>query len=495
MKVLLVNPAGRESKYKRHRLINYTAIPLGLAYIGGVLEKAHKVRALDAAVFELTQDQVKSIFKKYSPDLIAIQAFTPLFNYAAQYAKLAKEVLPDVKVVIGGHHVTFLPEQSLQLSPETDFVVRGEGERIISNLVNALETNEPNLKQIKGISYRENGVIKHNEDEKLIENLDEIPWPARHIFPNNAYHFFGSNMKGTSMVSSRGCNQLCQFCSITKFYKHRWRKRSAKDVVEEVKYINDKYKATIIGFMDDCFALDKRRLYEICNEMHAHGLVGKVCWGSALRVETVNYEILRKMRKAGCAMLFFGVESGEQAILDNVHKGITIQKVEAVFKHAKKLGLNTIASLAFGFPGDTFQNCLKTIEWVKKKLRPSFVVWAAATPYPGTPFFDEALEKGWIKEIPTDWSEYTMMDPVLELSELTKEDMKNLIKYAYKSMHFHPRYLLGRLIYEIRQGMELYGTMQIFRQFIEAVLPWLNHIRKYGVYSQLLPKDPELWKD
>ncbi|MHA1299800.1 MAG: B12-binding domain-containing radical SAM protein [Candidatus Helarchaeota archaeon] len=495
MKVLICNPAGKPSKYKRHRLINYTAIPLGLAYIAGVLEKGgHKVRVLDAAVFELTQDQVRNIFKRYSPDVIAFQAFTPLFNYSAQYAKIAKEVLPDVKIIIGGHHVTFLPEQSMQLSPETDFIVRGEGENTVSNLVNALEENEPNLKEITGISYRENGIIKHNKDTPLIENLDDIPWPARHLFPNNQYHFFGSNMKGTSMVSSRGCNQLCQFCSITKFYKHRWRKRSAKDVVEEMKYINDKYKATIIGFMDDCFALDKKRVYDICNEMHAHGLVGKVCWGSALRVETVNYDILRKMRKAGCAMLFFGVESGDQAILDNVHKGITTSKVEAVFKHAKKLGLNTIASLAFGFPGDTFKNCLKTIEWVRTKLRPSFVVWAAATPYPGTPFFDEALEKGWIKEIPTDWSEYTMMDPVLELSELSKEDVKNLIKYAYKSMHFNPRYLLGRAIYEIRQGIELYGTLQIFRQFIESVLPWLNHIRKYGVYSQLLPKDPEDWK-
>lgn len=494
MKVLLVNPAGPPSKYKRNKLINYTAIPLGLAYIGGVLEKNHKVKVLDAAVFDLDQNQVKILFKRYSPDVIAIQSFTPYFNYAAQYAKLAKEVLPNVKILLGGHHVTFLPKQSLQLAPEVDFIIRGEGDYTVNNVVNALETNEPNFSEIKGISYRENGTIRNNPDAPLIENLDEIPWPARHFFPNQAYHFFGSNLKGTSMVSSRGCNQNCQFCSITKFYHHRWRKRSAKDVINEMSYINDKYKATIIGFMDDCFALEKRRVHEMCNEMHAQGLVGKVCWGSALRVETLNFEILKKMRKAGCAMLFFGVESGDQAILDNVHKGITIRKVEDIFKYAKKLGLNTIASLAFGFPGDTFENCLKTIHWVRTKLRPSFVVWAAATPYPGTPFFDEALEKGWIKEIPTDWSEYTMIDPVLELTDLSREDVKNLIKYAYKSMHMNPRYLISRFLYEVRQGVELYGTLQIARQFIETVLPFLNHIRKYGVYPQLLPKDPELWK-
>lgn len=484
-----------ESKYKKQRLINYTAIPLGLAYIAAVLEKdGHDVKVLDSAVHDVDRKLAKHLIRRSRPDAVAIASFTPTFNYAAEYAEVVKEVDPDIPTIVGGPHVTFMAEQSLQIGKAIDYVIRGEGDFTTGYLLKALDRNEPNLKEIKGLSYRNNGSFVHTPDAPLIEGLDTIPFPARHLFPNHLYHFFGSSLKGTSMVSSRGCNRLCAFCSITQFYKHRWRKRSALNVVKEMRHVYDKQKATIVGFMDDCFALSKKRVYEICDHMKDYGLVGDLCWGAALRVDSLNYDVLNKMRRADCAMLFFGVESGDQAVLDTVQKGTTVKMIEDVFHWAQKLNINTIASLALGLPGDTFEGCLRTIEWVRRKLKPSFVVWAAATPYPGTPFFEEALEKGWIKEIPEDWSGYTMMDPVLDLTNMTKEDVKNLIKYAYKSMHLNLGYLIKRLFYEFRQGVELYGTLSIYRQFIQVVFPFLSHIKKYGVYPQLLPKNPEEWK-
>ncbi len=495
MRVLLINPAGYESKYKKHKLIRYTAIPLGLAYIAAVLEKAgHKPIVLDAAAYQMDRKTFELFIRRAKPDAVALAAFTPSFSYAADHAQIVKDHFPDVPVIIGGYHVTFLPEQSLKLAPAIDYVIRGEGDYTTTNLINALENNEPNISEIPGISYRENGKIKHTPDAPLIKNLDELPFPARHLFPNEHYHFFGSSLKGTSMVSSRGCSRRCSFCCITQFYNHRWRARTPINVIKEMIHIHENYGSTIIGFMDDCFALNKKRLFEMCNMMRKYGVVDNICWGSALRVDTLNFEILNQMRKAGCAMLFFGVESGNQQVLDNVQKGTTVKMIEDAFKWARRLGIDTIASLALGLPGDTFESCLKTIEWVKNKLRPTFVVWAAATPYPGTPFFEECLEKGWLKEIPTDWSEFTMIDPVLNLTDMSKEDVKNLIKYAYKSMHFNIFYLVNRLFYELRQGMELYGTINVFKQFLQTVIPWLKHIKKYGTYPQLPPKDLKDWK-
>jgi len=495
----LINPTSLsgdyKTKYKKQKLINYTAIPLGLAYIAAVLEKnGHDVKVLDAAVHEIDYKLARVLIKRTSPDAVAIASFTPTFNYAVEYANIVKGIDPDIPTIVGGPHVTFLPEKSLRDGKSIDFVIRGEGDFTTSYLINALERNEPNLKEVKGISYRNNGSFIHTPDAPLIQDLDTIPFPARHLFPNHLYHFFGSTLKGTSMVSSRGCNRQCAFCSITQFYHHRWRKRSALNVVKEMRHVHDKYKTTIIGLMDDCFALSKRRVYEICDYMKDYGLVGDLCWGAALRVDNLNYDILNKMRRSDCAMLFFGVESGDQKVLDRVQKGTTTKMIEDVFRWAHKLGINTIASLALGLPGDTFEGCLRTIEWVKRKLKPSFVVWAAATPYPGTPFYEEAIEKGWIKEDVEDFSSYTMMDPVLNLTDMTKEDVKNLIKYAYKSMHLNLSYLINRFFYEIRQGVELYGTLSIFRQFIQVVFPFLSHIKKYGMYPQLLPKNPEEWK-
>ncbi|MHA1271124.1 MAG: B12-binding domain-containing radical SAM protein [Candidatus Helarchaeota archaeon] len=496
MKVLLINPSGYESKYKKHKLINYTAIPLGLAYIAAVLEKAgHKPIVLDAAVHQMSRKSVAYFIKKSKPDAVALSAFTPSFNYAADHAKIVKEVYPDIPVIMGGYHVTFLPEQSLNFATSVDYVIRGEGDYTTTNLINALDKNEPNIKDVHGISYRENGSIKHTPNASLIKNLDEIPFPARHLFPNEHYHFFGSSLKGTSMVSSRGCNRKCSFCCITQFYNHHWRIRSPINVIKEMIHVHEKYKSVIIGFMDDCFALNKKRLMDLCQMMRKYGIKDNICWGSALRVDTLNFEILNQMRKAGCAMLFFGVESGNQEVLDNVQKGTTVKMIEDAFKWSKRLGIDTIASLALGLPGDTFDSCLKTIEWVKNKLKPTFVVWAAATPYPGTPFYEECLQKGWLKDVPQDWSSFTMIDPVLDLTNMTKEDVKNLIKYAYKSMHLNIFYLINRFFYEMRQGIELYGTLNVFKQIFQTAFPWLLHIKKYGTYSQLQPKNLDDWKD
>ncbi|MHA1264251.1 MAG: B12-binding domain-containing radical SAM protein [Candidatus Helarchaeota archaeon] len=487
MKILLINPAGHTSKYKKHAGINFTAIPLGLAYIAATLEEdGHEVKALDAACFNISPEESKRWIKKFDPDLVGLQAFTPTVNYAVDYADAVKDVCPNAKVLIGGPHPTFMPDQTLNYTKNIDFVIRGEGEYTSVRLVNAIEKGTA-LKEVKGISYRYNGDIHHNPDAALIEDLDALPFPARHLFPIQHYRFFGSRFKGASFISSRGCPFQCSFCSEAALFRHRWRPRSAQNVVDEMEYVQNKWKKSIIGFMDDCFALSKKRVWEICDEMKRRKI--DCAWGCAMRVDIPDFNMLNKMAHHGCGMIYFGVESGNQAILNNVKKGTSVEQTRKVFKWCRRLGIDTIASLAFGFPGETKQSVMKTIQFVID-LKPSFVVFASATPYPGTPFFEKALKEGLIKEIPQDWSRYTLVDPVLELTNFTKEELKMILFYAYRKFHMRLQYLIDRLWFEVNLGLKLYGPFQTAITMADAVLPWLRWMKKYGVMAQLLPKDP-----
>jgi len=487
MKILLINPAGHESKYKKHPVINFTAIPLGLAYIAAMLEEdGHDVKALDAACFQIPPEESQKWIKKFNPDLVGIQAYTPGVNYAVEYADAVKKVVPNAKVMLGGPHPTFMPEQTLNYTKNIDFCIRGEGEYTSVHLVNALEKGT-SLKEVKGLSFRNNGGLYHNPDAPLIEDLDAIPFPARHLFPVDHYRFFGSRFKGASFISSRGCPFQCSFCSEAALFRHRWRPRSAINVVDEIEDIENKWKRSIIGFMDDCFALNKKRVWAICDEMKKRKI--DVPWGCAMRVDIPDFNMLNKMAHHSCGMIYFGVESGSQSILNNVKKGTSVEQTRQVFKWCRQLGIDTIASLAFGFPGETKRSVLDTIKFVIE-LKPSFVVFATATPYPGTPFFDEALKTGLLKEIPEDWSRFTLMDPVLELTHLTKDELKTMLFYAYRKFHLRIQYLLDRLWFEVNLGLKLYGPFQTAIQFADAVLPWLRWMKKYGVLAQLLPKDP-----
>jgi anaerobic magnesium-protoporphyrin IX monomethyl ester cyclase len=487
MKILLINPAGHESKYKKHPVINFTAIPLGLAYIAAMLEEdGHDVRALDASCFQISPEESKKWVKKFNPGLVGIQAYTPTVNYAVDYADAVKDVVPDAKVMLGGPHPTFMPEQTLNYSKSIDFCIRGEGEYTSVHLVNALEKGTP-LKDIKGLSFRNNGNLYHNPDAPLIEDLDALPFPARHLFPIQHYRFFGSRFKGASFVSSRGCPFRCSFCSEAALFRNRWRPRSVENVVDEIEYVEGKWKKSIIAFMDDCFALNKKRVWAFCDELKKRKI--DCAWGCAMRVDIPDFNMLNKMASHGCGMIYYGVESGEQKILNNVKKGTSTDQTRNVFKWCRRLGIDTVASLAFGFPGETKRSVLRTIQFIID-LKPSFVVFASATPYPGTPFFDQALKNGWIKEVPQDWSRFTLVDPVLELTELSKDELKQILFYAYRKFHLRLQYLFDRLWFEVRLGLRIYGPFETAINLADAALPWLRWMKKYGVLAQLLPKDP-----
>ena len=384
MKVLFVNPPQTASKYK---FMGVIAPPLGIAYMAGVLQENNiDVEILDATAEDMDFKDVEKELLKRKPDLVALTALTPTIGRALETAQVVKETLPDSIVVMGGYHPTFNFIETLE-DENVDIVIRGEGEYIMLNLVQALE-NQSSLHDVKGIVFEDKNSkeIVVNPEAPLIQDLDELPFPALNLLPMKKYRLF---------------------CSSAAMHGKKIRERSVENIVDEIEYLKTNYDIDTIAFMDDTFTLKKRKVMAICDEILKRNI--EIMWGCTSRVDTLDEKLLKKMKEAGCITIFIGVESADQQQLDNMCKNTTIAKIENAFKIAHKLKIRTIASVALGMPGDTKEIMNKTVKFVHK-LKPNYAIYSLATPYPGTRFYKEAFEKNLIKI--KDWSKYTLITPI-----------------------------------------------------------------------------------
>lgn len=471
MKVLFLTPPKTKSKYKSHPFLQFTAPPLGLAYMAAVLEQeGHDVRILDSLTLEYDYNQVKRYISKYSPDIVGIQAYTPSIYNAVKTAEIVKEVDNSIITVLGGPHPTLLPEDTINMSNAIDYILRGEAEYTFRDFVNLYEKGE-DVRQVRGLTYRHNGQIVHNPDAPLIKNLDELPFPARHLLPMDKYRIFGIKVPGTTMISSRGCPFHCDFCVVSAFYKRRWRGRSPKNIVDEMEFIKNTYKYMAIAFVDDLFAVNRKRVYDIVNEIRRRKL--DVIWGATIRGDLITKDMLKRMFDAGCVTLFIGVESGDQKILDKIEKGTTLEHYKRVFKWAKEIGIDIIASFALGFPWDTPRSIKKTIDFAVE-LDPDHAIFSLATPYPGTKFYNEALNKGMIKV--HDWSYYNLFRPIIETTGITVDQYKDILAYAYKRFYMRPGYLAKRVIKEAMLAIKIYGVKLFLKNAFLGFLPLIEFV-------------------
>lgn len=439
MKVLFVNPPQTASKYK---FMGVIAPPLGIAYMAGVLQENNiDVEILDASAEDMDFKDVEKELLKRKPDLVALTALTPTIGRALETAQVVKETLPDSIVVMGGYHPTFNFIETLE-DENVDIVIRGEGEYIMLNLVQALE-NQSSLHDVKGIVFEDKNSkeIVVNPEAPLIQDLDELPFPALNLLPMKKYRLLDMDTHMTTMITTRGCPMQCSFCSSAAMHGKKIRERSVENIVDEIEYLNTNYDIDTIAFMDDTFTLKKRKVMAICDEILKRNI--EIMWGCTSRVDTLDEKLLKKMKEAGCITIFIGVESADQQQLDNMCKNTTIAKIENAFKIAHKLKIRTIASVALGMPGDTKEIMNKTVKFVHK-LKPNYVIYSLATPYPGTRFYKEAFEKNLIKI--KDWSKYTLITPILETIDCSLNDMRKIQAKAFMKFYLRPHYIIRQFL-------------------------------------------------
>jgi anaerobic magnesium-protoporphyrin IX monomethyl ester cyclase len=415
-------------------------LPLGLGYLAAVLEeKQYEVNVLDLQITNPTPQQLETQLSKIKPDIVGVTTSTLTYWPAVEVVKTAKKVLPNSLTVMGGPHVTALPEQTLNEAPEVDVIVRGEGERTILELA-ALSSNAnfENLGKVDGITFRKNGKIHHTNDRAFIENLDELPHPAYKFFPLEKYKMTGKNY--LPIITSRGCPFQCTFCLASSMCGTRFRTRSPKKVLDELEWLRDTYGADVFAFYDDTFTINKQRANDICDEMKTRNF--NLPWDCRTRVDQINKEILTKLRNANCQLIHFGVESGSQKMLDAMKKGTTVEKNAWAIKLAKEVGISVAISVVVGYPGETVEMLKQTFDFVKK-TKPDFVYVCQAIPYPGTELVDILKNLNW--EVSTDWNRFDEQSPVFKNPLLSTEKVDQMRGTFYDNF-LSPTYFVQKTL-------------------------------------------------
>jgi radical SAM superfamily enzyme YgiQ (UPF0313 family) len=446
MKILLVNPPFEWGEVKSGEGI---VPPLGLLYIAStLLQNGFSVDLLDVRALSLNKESISREITKRNPDIVGISSMTISAKEAYDIAKIIKDVDQDIKVIIGGAHISALPTTALKECEHIDIGVFGEGEVTSVELIKTMEEGH-DLGNVKGIVYRKNSRVVKNEPRALIKNLDTLPFPARELLNWEKYSrvvhrtLFSKKVKEkfTTMISSRSCPFDCVYCDKPVFGRG-WRARSPENVVDEIKHVVDKYRVGDISFHDDLFTFDKKRVMKICDLIIEEGL--DISWASDSRVDTIDKELLAKMKKAGCTNIFFGVETGDPQIMKNIRKRITLEQVRDAVKLTKDAGLRVTTSFMFGLPGETIDTARRTIKFAKS-LNSDITHFNITTPFPGSPYYIQLEAEGRI--LTHNWSEYNPhgLKTIFKHENLSSDEIVRLHKEAYKSYYLRPAYVIPKM--------------------------------------------------
>ena len=371
--------------------------PKLLAYTTGLLETEFgEVRLIDAIAQGWDRKIVLEDVKKFGPELIIIDSNFSSLSNDLEVARLLKEVTGAITVMVGPPTSQF-PERILR-SNGVDAVARLEYDFTIKEIAGAVEKGR-DFKEIKGISYKEDNRIIHNSDREFTtsEDLDRMPFVSivykRHL-DIKRYFLSQSLYPELQIFAGRGCPHQCTFCSWPKTLTGRkYRLRSVQNVVDELEYIREELPEVKEAFLeDDTFTIDQRKIREFCEEVQRRGL--NIVWSCNARAN-LEYDTLRKMKEVGCRLLIVGYESGEDKILEEIKKDITIEQMKRFTREAKKTGLMIQGDFIIGLPGETEETAQKTIEFIKK-LKPNILQVAIATPIPGTEFYQWAKDNGFL---------------------------------------------------------------------------------------------------
>jgi radical SAM superfamily enzyme YgiQ (UPF0313 family) len=448
MKILLLRPGYREKKHKSCIVTPLTLPPLGLLYLGAVLEQeGHKVEILDYYAENISREKLQNSLTL--SDAVGMTVYTDDYNTAADISRLIKSLDPDIPLIIGGPHCIFLQKQSLSDIPDADISVIGEGDYVILDILRALQ-GKKNLADIHGIYYRDNRLIKSGKTFQVIDNLDVLPFPARHLVEKYEYgtYAFGYTLKKkvTSLITSKGCPFHCRFCARYGNFIKNWsfRKRSAENVVKEIQELDGKYRSVVI--VDDNFLADKKRAHRIF-DMLLESNVDIEFLIEGARVDTADKDLYLKMKKAGVKYILYGLESGNQEVLDFYNKNITLEQIRNAVNLAHKMGFYVGASFIFGAPMETKNQIENTIRF------------ACSLPLDLANFLPLIYRMGsqlWIKAVKDkkiSSDEYSALaDSSHNLGNFTEDELIEYLIKAFKAFYFRPSYIIGQIFRTLSRG-------------------------------------------
>lgn len=441
MKFLFINPP-----MCNFRESSSHAMPLGLMYLAAVLEKAgHQAKVLDTDRLKLSWDQLEERFKTENPDVLGISGTSLSMPALHESVRVAKKSIPDAKIIVGGFGPTLEPEKTLRENEFIDLLCIREAEETIIELIDVWQ-NRKDLKDVKGVFYRDRGEIVKTEDRPPILDLDKIPFPAYHLIEPSFEKYVGihkdyegMNRPIIMMFASRGCPHRCIFCSLGQ-KAVRW--HSPKRVVDEIELYVKKYKAESIQLYDDEFigmsVRQNQWLVEICDEIKKRGLdnIGYLAQGRCSQF--VELEILKKMKETGFCWIWWGVESGSQKVLDGIKKDIKVENVIRTFALARQAGIKSLMFIMTGFPEEREEDVKKTAELIAR-VKPDEIRIHIATPLPGSEMWRILKEGEMIEDY--DFLHYTMRGRAVHHTKYFTSDeiIRNyeMLKFRFEEGHRH----------------------------------------------------------
>lgn len=402
--------------------------PLGLAYVAAALMNAgHLVSAVDFNISGLNLRRVDRIMEHDKPAVVGISAMTETYPNALVIARRLKEIDPSVTIVMGGAHPSIIPYEVLVEEP-VDYVIVGAGEKAMVELVACLTDGEGTPEEIAGLGYKRDGILHVNERGPL-PNPDDLPYPARGVFPLELY------TNAINVLTATGsCPYKCPFCSAASIWEGRRKMRSPESIVGELEMLINDYGVDYVFFTDDIFTLNKQWVYRLLGTLD--GLGHPLTWGCATRVDLVDADLLRAMAASGCSGIQFGVESGCQDILDSV-KGISKEEVITAVDAAVKVGIDPACSFMVPFPEDTRETLQETGEFMKALHQAgSEILLSYTAPYPGTYFYDHATELG-LKMLTDKWDEFDAKHVIMETSRLSAAEIEAAVGTIAQKIGMH----------------------------------------------------------
>lgn len=454
--------------------------PYGLAYVAtSLLNNGYEVEIFDIYANRWNRNQVLGKIKNLHCDIVGITAMSTQYSYVKWLTDELKKQI-KAKIILGGLLATYSSQIVLN-NAKIDVCIIGEGETTIVELLNNID----NLKKVDGIAYGENGQIIETQPREYIKDLDSLPLPAYHLFPMDIYtktKFYIHDpttkifkrrltLKTIGILTGRGCPYNCNFCS--KSFEGL-RLKSVDCIINEIKYLQKEYGVEGIHFIDELFVINKKRAYELAQRLGPLNIK----WDAQGRVNTVDYDLLYEMKKAGCVAIGFGIESGSNKILKNMNKCITVEQSAQAMEDAKKAGLHIKVQLILGYPGESEQTVAETVNFFKKVEHPARR-FSLILPLPGSALYDEAVNKGLIeneeKYLTQIYGGYggDSYPIFINFTDLTTGQIYKLKRKAEKTMERNYRkHLMKHPLAYIKHFYA--GTMNSIYIFIRRFIKFLN---------------------
>jgi anaerobic magnesium-protoporphyrin IX monomethyl ester cyclase len=449
MKVLLFNPPTPEGKrfIREGRCTQEEGAwgtlwpPVSLATAAAVLERdGHSVQLRDFPAEGRSLAELDQLVKEFSPDLAIWGSATPSITSDLSLAERLKKIHSGLMTCTFGTHAATLAEDCLRQHPDLNFIIRGEPEMTVGDLARML-SEKASPEQVPGLIFLDSQKrLVVTPERELPKNLDDVPDPAWQYLDLNSYRLPLKGRKFLMVVPTRGCPYACSFCTTHSYYGSNLRRRSPARVIAEIRRNVTEFGVKDFLFWSDTFTLDRSYVKELCRAIIAENLA--ISWASNSRIDTIDQEMFRLMREAGCWMVSYGIESSSQDVLNATQKGASVKDIVKAVSWAKAAGLQVTGHFVLGLPGETPASLEETVKF-SRGIGLDFAQYYCAVPFPGSSLYVEAKQKGWLPETP--WEDFRQDKAIMQIPGLPAETVQRLRDEAYLQFYSRPQKWLSKM--------------------------------------------------